>query len=127
MLPSRRVWLLEDDICSSKDDLLLLDTLNSVEVATVDWDVAVSSVDVSDSSVYSDGDSSTFNVDVDVELGFYFKLDCVAATDVLVEADVFAILDCLEISQAILDCEMKALLGGVSNNSNADADILQFV
>ncbi|ETL85418.1 hypothetical protein F442_15597 [Phytophthora nicotianae P10297] len=127
MLPSRRVWLLEDDICSSKDDLLLLDTLNSVEVATVDWDVAVSSVDVSDSSVYSDGDSSTFNVDVDVELGFYFKLDCVAATDVLVEADVFAIPDCLEISQAILDCEMKALLGGVSNNSNADADILQFV
>ncbi|KAF1792188.1 Heat shock transcription factor family [Phytophthora cactorum] len=32
------LWLLEDDICSSKDDLLLLDALDFVELTALDWD-----------------------------------------------------------------------------------------
>ncbi|KAG2790848.1 hypothetical protein Pcac1_g78 [Phytophthora cactorum] len=123
------LWLLEDDICSSEDDLLLLDALDSVELTALDWDAVVSSVDDSngDSDSSGDSDSDSSVNDVNAVLDFFFELDCAPSIGVLDEAHVSAILSSLETSQTLSDCELDVLLEDLSDIKADDVDALLFV
>ncbi|KUF86285.1 Heat stress transcription factor A-1a [Phytophthora nicotianae] len=117
------LWLLED-ICSNKDDLVLLDALDSVELEELDWDAVISPVDVSSNDSDTNSDIRINNVDVDLD--FCFELDGAAPTDVLTDADVSVILGDLEITQVILDCEFDVRLEDVAIIST-DVDTPLFV
>ncbi|KAG7378577.1 hypothetical protein PHYPSEUDO_009910 [Phytophthora pseudosyringae] len=120
------LWVLEDVSYGSKDDVLLVEEMDSVDVLALDWDAFVSPLETpayhsnrnSNSDRISDIDCIS-DIDFDTELDFGFELDCAASYGLLTEADVSAVLGGLETAQACSDCELDVLL--------ADVDTLFFV
>ncbi|KAL3659992.1 hypothetical protein V7S43_014917 [Phytophthora oleae] len=114
------LWLLEEDgNYSSTEDMLLLDVLDSVELAALDWDAAVASPLAADALGLSDNDNNNnSNIDISIDtdaseyleaslgLSFGDELDC--------EAVAAGLLTDLEISELLADCDLDALFGGTS-------------
>ncbi|KAK1944569.1 Transcription factor SKN7 [Phytophthora citrophthora] len=119
------LWLLEDDSnCGSSDDMLLLDVLDSVELAALDWDAAAASpleefaVELGYNNHSSDSDvdiNASMYLEADLELNFGDELGSAAvASGLLTEGDVEAVLFALK-TEVRSDCDLDALIGGASN------------
>lgn len=112
------LWLL-DGSCSKND--LLLDALDSVDLAELDWDAVVSPME---KEVEASSDGADFSGCIDVEAGIACAVACVQLT----EDDVAAVLDSLEAADALFGCESDAVLGDAifdidfGDDFNVDAD-----